>query len=60
MTGMASVSKKAKTSKRNRHGRAGNWLKPGSKVKGVSFYVAGDRRKLDRSAGEKAGEETAS
>ena len=27
-------------------GRDGKWLKPGNKVKGVSFYTSGERQKF--------------
>jgi len=44
---MASVSKKAKTGKKNHPGRDGRWLKAQGKLKGVAFYGKPDRRRLE-------------
>lgn len=41
---MSSEAKKRKTNKRLHWGRDGKWLKPGNKVKGVSFYTSGERQ----------------
>ena len=43
---MSSEAKKRKTNKRLHWGRDGKWLKPGNKVKGVSFYASGERQKF--------------
>lgn len=43
---MSSEKKKRKCDKRLHWGRDGKWLKPGNKVKGVSFYTSGERKKL--------------
>ena len=49
---MASEKKMRKVSKKNHWGRSGNWLKPGAKVRGTSFFTPGDRQIFKRQSKE--------